>query len=57
MGEDPAISVVDPFCSVHSQDNLFVADSSPHVTNGGFNPVETIMALSWRIAENIVYNW
>lgn len=57
MGEDPAMSVVDPFCRVHSQDNLFVADSSPHVTNGGFNPVETIMALAWRSAENIVNNW
>ena len=57
MGEDAATSVVDPFCRVHSQENLFVADSSPHVTNGGFNPVETIMALAWRPAENIVYNW
>ncbi len=57
MGEDPATSVVDPFCRVHSQDNLFIADGSPHVTNGGFNPVETIMALAWRAAENIVKNW
>ena len=57
MGEDPALSVVDPFCRVHSQGNLFVADGSPHVTNGGFNPVETIMALAWRTAENIVKAW
>ena len=57
MGEDPAISVVDPFCRVHSHDNLFIADGSPHVTNGGFNPVETIMALAWRTAENIVAKW
>ncbi len=57
MGADPATSVVDPFCRVHSHDNLFVCDSSPHVTNGGFNPVETIMALAWRTAENIVNTW
>ena len=54
VGEDPATSVVDPSCRVHCHDNLFVADGSPHVTNGGFNPVETIMALAWRTAENIV---
>lgn len=57
MGEDPAHSVVDNFCRVHSQSNLFVADGSPHVTNGGFNPVETIMALAWRTTEHIVANW
>ena len=57
MGADPATSVVDPFCRLHSHDNLFVADGSPHVTNAGFNPVETIMALSWRTADNIVKNW
>ena len=57
MGEDPAVSVVDAFCRVHSQDNLFVADGSPHVTNGGFNPVLTIMALAWRTADNIVSIW
>lgn len=57
MGDDPAISVVDAFCRVHSQDNLYIADGSPHVTNGGFNPVETIMALAWRTAENIVRRW
>ena len=57
MGEDPATSVVDSWCRVHSHDNLFVADSSPLVTNGGFNPAETIMALAWRAAENIVRIW
>ena len=57
MGEDPATSVVDKWCRVHSHDNLFVADASPHVTNGGFNPAETIMALAWRTGENIVKSW
>lgn len=57
MGDDPAHSVVDNFCRVHSHSNLFVADGSPHVSNGGFNPVETIMALAWRTADNIVAKW
>ena len=57
MGADPASSVVDEWCRVHSHDNLFVADGSVHVTNGGFNPVETIMALAWRTAENIAATW
>lgn len=57
MGDDPQTSVVDKWCKVHGHDNLFVADGSVHVTNGGFNPVLTIMALAWRTAENIVETW
>jgi choline dehydrogenase-like flavoprotein len=34
-------------------DNLFVADGSVHVTNGGFNPALTIMALAFRTAEEV----
>ena len=29
-------------------------DGSVHVTNGGFNPVLTIMAIAYRAAERIV---
>ena len=57
MGHDPQTSVVDEWCKVHGHDNLFVADSSPHVTNGGFNPVLTIMALAWRTTERIIETW
>jgi choline dehydrogenase-like flavoprotein len=57
MGEDPRSSVVDPWGRVHGHDNLFVADGSVHVTNGGFNPVLTIMALAFRTAEQIVQAW
>ena len=57
MGDDPSASVVDKWCRVHSHDNLYVADGSPHVTNGGFNPAETIMSLAWRTAENIARTW
>jgi len=53
MGNDPATSVTDEWGRVHSHDNLFVVDGSLHVTNGGFNPVLTIMALAFRSAEYI----
>jgi len=54
MGVDPATSVVDPWGRVHGHENLVIADGSVHVTNGGFNPVLTIMALAWRSAERLV---
>ena len=50
MGEDPKESVVDPWCRVWGHENLFIADGSVHPTNGGFNPVLTIMANAWRTA-------
>jgi len=50
MGTDAKTSVVDPFCRVHDFDNLYVIDGSVHVTNGGFNPVLTIMAIAYRSA-------
>jgi choline dehydrogenase-like flavoprotein len=53
MGNDPRSSVADEWGRVHSHDNLFVVDGSLHVTNGGFNPVLTIMALAYRSAEYI----
>lgn len=53
MGRDPATSVTDEWGRVHNHDNLFVVDGSLHVTNGGFNPVLTIMALAFRSAEYI----
>jgi choline dehydrogenase-like flavoprotein len=57
MGDDPHTSVVDAWGRVHGHDNLFVADGSVHVTNGGFNPVLTILALAFRTAEHIVESW
>jgi hypothetical protein len=51
MGDDPTPSVVDPSGRVHGHDNLYVIDASVHVTNGGMNPVLTIMALALRNAE------
>lgn len=57
MGDDPRTSVVDRWCRVHGHDNLFIADGSVHVTNGGFNPVLTIVALAFRAAETIARRW
>ncbi|HSB29432.1 MAG TPA: GMC family oxidoreductase [Pyrinomonadaceae bacterium] len=53
MGNDPATSVTDQWGRLHAHDNLFVVDGSLHVTNGGFNPVLTIMALAFRCADYI----
>jgi choline dehydrogenase-like flavoprotein len=57
MGDDPRTSVVNQWGQVHGHDNLFVADGSVHVTNGGFNPVLTILALALRTAEHIAQSW
>ncbi|MBP1635879.1 MAG: Gluconate 2-dehydrogenase (acceptor), partial [Acidobacteria bacterium] len=57
MGDDPQTSVVDRHCRVHEVDNLFVVDGSVHVTNGGFNPVLTIMALAYWASSHVVSGW
>lgn len=57
MGNDPKTSVVDRFCRVHDVPNLFVVDGSVHVTNGGFNPVLTIMAIAYWASEHMVKSW
>jgi choline dehydrogenase-like flavoprotein len=54
MSREAADGVVDPSGRVHGHDNLFVADGSVHVTNGGFNPALTIVALALRTATNAV---
>ncbi len=54
LGADPRSSVTDPVGRVHGIDNLWIADASLHVTNGGFNPVLTVFALACRTAEHIV---
>jgi len=57
MGNDPKVSVVNRNCQIHDVDNVFVIDSSVHVTNGGFNPVLTIMAVAYLASEALVRNW
>ncbi len=53
MGNDPKTSVVDKWCRIHDVDNCYVVDGSVHVTNGGFNPVLTIMAQAFRAGQHI----
>ena len=57
MGDDPKTSVVDKYCRVHDLDNLFVVDGSVHVTNGGFNPALTIMAIAYYASDRLVKSW
>ena len=53
MGTDPRTSVTDAWGHVWGHDGVTVADASLHVTNGGVNPVLTILALAWRIGERL----
>ena len=53
MGNDPQTSVVDKHCRVHGHDNLYVIDGSVHVTNGGFNPALTIMAVAYYASDGL----
>ena len=57
MGNDPHSSVVNRNCQLHDVDNVFVIDGSVHVTNGGFNPVLTIMAVAYYASASLVRNW
>ncbi len=57
MGSDPTTSVTDRHGRVHEIDNLYISDGSLHVTNGGFNPALTIMALGYWVGHHIVQDW
>jgi choline dehydrogenase-like flavoprotein len=57
MGNDPRTSVVNRDCQLHEVDNVYVIDSSVHVTNGGFNPALTIMANAYRASANLLQAW
>ena len=57
MGDDPKTSVVNEYGQVHDVPNLFVVDGSVHVTNGGFNPALTIMAIAYRASDHMVKTW
>jgi choline dehydrogenase-like flavoprotein len=57
MGTDPKTSVTNRYGQVHEIDNLFVADGSLNVTNGGFNPVLTIMALGYWVGAYVTKEW
>lgn len=51
MGVDPATSVTDATGALWRYRGITVADGALHPTNGGVNPVLTILANSWRVNE------
>jgi choline dehydrogenase-like flavoprotein len=53
MGSDPRRSVTDSAGRVWGHEGITLADGSVHVTNGGVNPVLTILALAWRTSEGL----
>jgi choline dehydrogenase-like flavoprotein len=57
MGDDPKISVTNRFGQLHDVGNMFVSDASLHVTNGGFNPALTILALGYWVSDHIKARW
>ena len=53
MGRDPASSVTNAWGQVWGHANLHIVDGSLHVTNGGVNPVLTILALAYRVSQQV----
>ena len=53
LGTDSSVSVTDEWGRVHGHKNLWIMDGSVHVSDGGFNPVLTIMALAFRNAAHV----
>ena len=51
MGTDPATSVTDVSGRLWNHRGITIADGALHPTNGGVNPVLTILANSWRVNE------
>ncbi len=51
FGEDPAASVLDPYCRTHEIENLYVVDSSFFPSSAAVNPALTITAQALRVAE------
>jgi choline dehydrogenase-like flavoprotein len=54
MSADPSKGVVDPQCRVHGVHNLHIAGSSVFPCAGFANPTLTIVALSLRLADQLV---
>ena len=53
LGADRATSVADPYGQVHGIRGLFVADASGFPTASGVNPMLSVMALAYRVAQRI----
>jgi choline dehydrogenase-like flavoprotein len=54
FGNDPATSVLDPFCKAWDVDNLYVVDASFLPSSTAVNPSLTIVAQAVRTAEHLL---
>ncbi len=53
LGTDRRTSVADPYGEVHGVNRLFIADASGFPTPSGVNPMLSVMALAYRVAQRI----
>lgn len=53
MAYDPQFGVVDPVCRLFDCDNLYIASSSVFPTASFVNPTMTIVALAYRMADEL----
>jgi choline dehydrogenase-like flavoprotein len=53
LGKDRRTSVADPYGQVHGVPGLYVADASGFPTASGVNPMLSVMALAYRVAQRI----
>ena len=50
MGNDPKMSVADPWGELHDTPGVWIGDASAFPTASGTNPMITVMALARRTA-------
>jgi choline dehydrogenase-like flavoprotein len=53
LGANPTTSVADPYGEVHGVRGLFIADASGFPSASGVNPMLSVMALAYRVAQRI----
>jgi choline dehydrogenase-like flavoprotein len=54
FGNDPAVSVLDPYCKAHDLDNLYVMDASFFPSSTAVNPALTIGAQAVCMADHLM---
>jgi choline dehydrogenase-like flavoprotein len=54
FGNDPASSVLDPWCKAHELDNLYVVDTSFFVSSAAVNPTLTTVANAMRVGDHLI---
>jgi choline dehydrogenase-like flavoprotein len=54
FGDDPATSVLDPWCKAHELDNLYVTDTSFFPSIAAVNPTLTTVANAMRIGDHLL---